>query len=226
MSTVAIIPVRATDLGGRGIMPEVGGRPLLAYTIDAAKAAPNIDRVLTTTDSPEIQDLAVTLGSEAPFLRPGSLTRSDVPIEAVLQHAIDWLEAEGDAIDVVAPLEMSHPIRPPGVVEQVVQMVQDDSFDSVFAALEIRAALWSFNDYGELRPLPGVSGDTRTTRQPVYRELAGLASAVRVSVLRSGAHLGGRVGIVPIRDVGALVDTQDDAGLELARRLLERVTAR
>lgn len=219
MNVVALIPVRAADLGPRGVMPQVGGRPLLGYTVDAAKEAERVQVVFLTTDSEEVRSLGVSLGAEAPFVRPPELCARDVPVEAVLQHALAWIEDGGLPVDVVVPLEISHPIRPDGLVDQVVDVLVKESFDTVFAVAEVRAALWSVNEYGELKQLDQ-RGPTRATRRLLYKELGGLASAIRADVIREGQRVGKKVGMVPIHDTSALVDTQDEAGLELVRRIL------
>ncbi len=175
MKAVAIIPVRVGDFDDDGVMPSFGGGLSSRTPSRPRSAAGNIDRVIVSTDSAAIRDLAISLGAEAPFLRPAALTASGVPIEDVLLHAVTWIEEMGDTVDAVVPLEMSHPIRPAGLVERVVDMLASEAFDSVFAALEIKAGLWSVDEWGDLQALVARRRDTRATRRPVYRELAGLA---------------------------------------------------
>jgi N-acylneuraminate cytidylyltransferase len=217
---VAVIPARARDLAPDGAPAMLGPRPLLAYTVEAARAASTVRRVLVSTDAPAVADLARSLGAEVPFLRPAELAAPGVPLAAVLRHAVEWLDAAGSPPDIVVLLEPSHPIRPAGLVDAVVEALGDGDLDSVFAAFEDTHAFWYLDDTGALLPVLQAEDATRGRRRPIYRELTGLVCATRASVVRGGEKIGRRVGIVPVRDFGGLADTQDPAGRRLAERLV------
>ena len=89
---MAIIPVRGKDVEVEGVPVLLGGSPLIGYTIDAALNSPVVRRTVVTTDSPAVRELAVSLGAEAPFLRPAELADSGVSLDQVLQHCLEWLE--------------------------------------------------------------------------------------------------------------------------------------
>src|SRR2546426_8771334 len=72
----------------------LAGRPLLSYMVEAAMESRLLDRVIVSTDHPEIARIAREGGAEVPFLRPAELAE-DVPSELVTQHAIRFVEAEG-----------------------------------------------------------------------------------------------------------------------------------
>ena len=79
LRVLAVVPAR----GGSDSVPylnikRLGDKPLLAHTIDAARAAPSIDRVVVSTDDPRVAEAARAAGAEVPFLRPSSLAR-DMP---------------------------------------------------------------------------------------------------------------------------------------------------
>lgn len=219
-AVLAIVPVRAQDLAKTAGMPLLGGRPLIAYTVDAARAARFIDRIVVSTDSEDVRQLALTLGVEAPFVRPADLAAPGTPIEPVLQHCLSWLErADGYRPDIVVQLQISHPFREAGLIDQVVNTLVQQGLDAVFTAVEERHTFWKVNEYGELEPVSEEHG-TRSQRAPLYKEMSGLVCASTRHVVMSGDHLGKRVGLVPLRSLHALVDTQDDEGLDLARRLV------
>jgi CMP-N-acetylneuraminic acid synthetase len=218
---VAIIPVRQKDLAPQGELLALRGKPLLAYTVEAAQAAHRIDRIIVSTDGAETAELARRLGAEAPFLRPAELAGPQVPLARVLQHALEWLEKEESyRADVVVLLEVSHPIRPAGLIDKVIETLLSSDLDSVFTAYEEHHAFWTIDDYGELRPVLEGHAVTRAERRPLFRELTGLVCASRAEVVRGGQKLGQRVGLVPVRGWIGLIDTQDEAGLMLADRLL------
>jgi CMP-N-acetylneuraminic acid synthetase len=82
MSMLALIPARA---GSKGIprknIRELHGKPLIAWTIEAANSASGIDRVVVTTEDQEIADVSRSWGAQVPFLRPAELARDETPGE-------------------------------------------------------------------------------------------------------------------------------------------------
>ena len=119
---IALVPVR-----GRPLFREsLGKKPLLVHTLDAVKESHSVQRILVTTEDQEIADLARQEGAEVPFLRPLELAEPGVPLERVFQHAITWLESnEGYKVDVAVLLEVSHPFRPPGLIDRIVNSLVD-----------------------------------------------------------------------------------------------------
>jgi CMP-N-acetylneuraminic acid synthetase len=217
---LAIIPVRAEDLAKTGGMPMLAGRPLIDHTFDAAKRSRQISRILVTTDSEAVQQLAREFGAEAPFLRPAELAASGVPIERVLQHALAWLEEhEGYRPELVVRLEISHPFREEGLIDRAIQTLREQQLDTVFTAYEERDRFWKATQTGELEAVTD-ERQTRGSRAPIYREISGVVCVTTGEVARSGRRIGERVGVVALRSLEALVDTQDPIGLTLAHRLL------
>ncbi|HAS83903.1 MAG TPA: pseudaminic acid cytidylyltransferase, partial [Verrucomicrobia bacterium] len=93
---VAIIPAR----GGSQRIPRknirlFGGRPMIAHSIDAARESGCFDRVIVSTDDPEVAGVATACGGEVPFLRPAALSDAFTGLDAVMRHAVAWLESEG-----------------------------------------------------------------------------------------------------------------------------------
>ncbi|MED1722403.1 acylneuraminate cytidylyltransferase family protein [Brevibacillus parabrevis] len=107
-SVLAIIPARG---GSKGIprknIREVGGKPLLSWTIDEAKKSDFIDRLIVSTDDEEIADVARHNGVEVPFLRPKNLAMDDTPGIAPVLHALEVLPG----YDYVVLLQPTSPLR-------------------------------------------------------------------------------------------------------------------
>src|SRR5262245_47934853 len=102
VSVLALIPAR----GGSKSIPRknvrlLGGIPLLAWSIAAARESRRVARTVVSTDDPEIRELALAWGAEAPFLRPDELARDDTPDLPVFLHALDRLARDGFRPDVV-----------------------------------------------------------------------------------------------------------------------------
>jgi len=113
LKTLALIPARGGSKGlpNKNILP-LEGHPLISYSIAAGKSTPLIDRVVVTTDSPEIARISKEYGADVPFIRPAELAGDYTTDLETFQHALDWLEKEeGYVPDLVLQLRPTSPIR-------------------------------------------------------------------------------------------------------------------
>ena len=221
LSVLAFIPILSGDAEfQRGALPLLHGRPLIRYTLEAAATAACVDRIVVSTDNADIAHTARELGAEVPFLRQGRLADRSTPVMDVLNATLDRLAEGGFAPGVVVFLEVTHPLRPDGLIDQVVTALVRENLDSVFAAREERHRFWGYTASGELERVGADETSPREAKQPLYKELDGLALATRAEVIRRGKRLGERIGVVPIRDLSSLIDLHDPDGFELAERLL------
>ncbi len=95
--TIAVIPARGGSkrIPGKNIKP-FAGRPIIGYSIAAAREAGLFDRVVVSTDDPETAEAAQHLGAEAPFLRPAELADDHTGTNAVVRHALMWFMEQGE----------------------------------------------------------------------------------------------------------------------------------
>lgn len=116
---LAVIPARGGSKGLPGKnLRHFGGLPLIAHTIRFAKLCPEITRCIVSTDSPEIATVAKKFGGDLPFLRPAELAQDETPMLPVLQHALAYVEAHGDApYDMLLLLDPTSPAREPGDIQ-------------------------------------------------------------------------------------------------------------
>ena len=109
---LALIPARG---GSKGIknknIIDLCGKPLIQYTIDAAKRSKYIDDVVVSTDSETIADVARKCGAEVPFLRPVELATDTSKSIDVVVHAVDFLKKQGREYDCVIFLQPTQPLR-------------------------------------------------------------------------------------------------------------------
>ena len=155
---LAIIPAR----GGSQSIPrknlrEVGGHPLLAWSIAAAQEADLVTRIVVSTDDLEIAELARAYGAEVPFSRPAELARNETRDLPVFQHAIEWLESnERYQPDIVVQLRPTSPLRPPGLVDEAIELLlaeeNADSVRSVTTPSQNPYKMWTLSR-GFLEPL-------------------------------------------------------------------------
>lgn len=109
---LALIPARG---GSKGIKDkniiDLAGKPLIAYTIEAAFRSQYVDQVVVTTDSQRITEVSKLYGASVPFLRPAEFAQdTSRTIDAVL-HAIKALNAKGQSFDVLVLLQPTQPLR-------------------------------------------------------------------------------------------------------------------
>ena len=107
---VCIIPAR----GGSKRIPrknikEFNGKPLIAYSIEAALKSGCFDRVVVSTDDNEIANTAMSFGAEIPFLRPAKLSNDMIATAPIIKHAIEWLEQTGEQFNSVCCLYATAP---------------------------------------------------------------------------------------------------------------------
>lgn len=136
--TVAVIPARG---GSRGIpdknIRDFAGKPLIAWTIELALAARGVSRVIVSTDSQQIADIARKYGAEVPFLRPTEIAGADTPIEPVLAHVWQWLrDNENYVADSLVLLFPTNPLRLVKHVEDSVELFYSAGVDSVLTVNE------------------------------------------------------------------------------------------
>ena len=145
---LAIIPARA---GSKGIPRKnirlFSGWPLLAWSIAAARQSKSISRVIVSTDDEEIASVARQFDAEVPFLRPAEFAKDDSIDLPAFQHALEWLDKhEKYQPEVVVQLRPTSPLRPPGLVDAGVQVLQGhpdaDSVRGVVTAGQNPYKMW------------------------------------------------------------------------------------
>jgi N-acylneuraminate cytidylyltransferase len=123
--SLALIPARA---GSKGVIGKnvklLGGHPLMAWSIAAAKLSPGISRVIVSTDSPDYAALASHYGAETPFLRPAEFSADGSLDIDFLLHALGWLKEHEDYFpDFLVHLRPTNPVRDPRVIGQAIGLL-------------------------------------------------------------------------------------------------------
>jgi len=135
---IGIIPARegSKRLKNKNILPLLG-KPLMAYTIEAALRAEKLDRVLVSTDGEEIARVARRWGAEV-VKRPAELATDTSPIDESLRHVVDHLlETEGYQTDIVVIMQANLPFRAAGVIDKVVARLLETAVETVATAFEV-----------------------------------------------------------------------------------------
>ena len=123
MKILALIPARGGSKGVPGKNIKIlEGKPLIAYTVEQVNASKLVDRLILSTDDEEIASVAKEIGLEVPFMRPDELANDTAGSLAVVQHALDFMEAQGEVYDAVCLLQVTSPYRPEGCIDEAIKL--------------------------------------------------------------------------------------------------------
>lgn len=198
LQVLALIPARG---GSKGIkdknLAKLGGKPLIAHSIAAARRAKAVTRVVVTTDSPRIAAAARRLGAEAPFLRPPELSNDAAPMIGAVQHALAWLEGrDGWIPDVVVLLQPTSPLRGKGRIDEAIRLLERKKADAVVGVCEPAVHPWKCVrfDGGKMRYAVGrPKGPVNRQEFPEAYAVNGALYVSRVKNVERGSLYGKKV---------------------------------
>lgn len=132
---VAVIPAR----GGSKRIPrknikEFCGKPMIAYSIEAAVKSECFDRIIVSTDDTEIAEVAKIYGAEVPFLRPEKLSNDHAGTISVIQHAVNWLIDQDEDPELICCLYATAPFVTADAIKQGLQQLKDTNATYAFSA--------------------------------------------------------------------------------------------
>lgn len=222
MKTLALIPARGGSKGFPGKnLARLGGRPMLAYTIEAARRAKGVTRVLVSTDSPEIAAAARRLGAEAPFLRPKAIAGDRSPVMQAVLHALDWLEErEGWKPERLLLLQPTSPLRGRPRVEQALRLLS--RADTVVGVSKPPVHPWRCVRFEKGRMSFAVPRPKRRLERqdfPEFFAINGSLYLTRTETVRKGGLYGRRV-LPLVMEPWESVDVDEPSDLALAEHYL------
>lgn len=218
MATVALIPARG---GSKGIkrknLVDVGGRPLLVWSIAQAKACPGIDAVYVSTDDAEIAAVARAAGAEI-IDRPASLAGDTASTESAIVHALQVWRTSGVAVDRVVLLQATSPFRAPGQLAEALAQFDATGCDSMLSVVRFVGFVWRTAKDGTATPMT-YDPVRRPRRQEIHDTVLETGSFyvfTRAVFERTGSRLGGRISAFEVPHADA-IDIDEPADLERAR---------
>ena len=220
----AIVLARGGSKGipRKNIVP-VYGKPLIAWTIEAALASGFIRDVVVSTDSEEIGDTARSFGARVPVLRPDDLATDVSPAEGALRHALAEI-CRPETPDAVLFPQVTSPVRRRDTLADAFRHFVEGDYDSLFSARLIRNYIW--RNLPEPQPL--YDPHNRLMRQQIppedryYRETGNFYLFRTQSFLETGCRLTGRIGFFETTDEEVVeIDEPDD--IAVAELMLERL---
>ena len=226
MRLLAIIPARG---GSKGVPRKniriVAGRPLIAYSIDAARQSRMLDRVIVSTEDPEIAEISRKLGAEV-RLRPVALAQDDTPTRDVLHHLAAELESESYVPDAVVTLQPTSPLRTARHIDESAMLfAADPSADSLVSVVEVPHI---FRPQSLMRPTwegylaPYLDEQVVTRRQDKAPVFARNGAAIYITRRNRLAEyvFGGRL-IAYVMDAKSSLDIDTTDDLAIAETLLK-----
>jgi N-acylneuraminate cytidylyltransferase len=190
METLAIIPARGGSKGipRKNVLP-LGGKPLIAHNIEAALGARHVNRLVVSTDDPEIASISADYGAEVVW-RPSELSTDSASSESALLHTLEYLKKHEDyQPDMLVFLQCTSPLTSPEDIDASVDAMLRTNADTALAVVPFHYFIWKSSPEGyalgvnhnpSIRPL-------RQERDPQYLE-AGAVYAMRVPGFLAARH--------------------------------------
>ena len=179
-TVLAIIPARGGSKGlpRKNILP-LCGKPLIAWTIHAAKKSRYIDRCIVSTDDLEIAGLAEAFDGDVPFIRPSVYAADDSASSDVILHAIDVLPEKYDLIVLLQP---TSPLRSEVDIDGAIEYYFETRAESIVSVTEQNHPIeWSFSSNDMKIPLKNIIELNSGKRRQDYNKMYKLNGAIYMS---------------------------------------------
>lgn len=139
----------------KNVLP-IAGKPMIGWTIEAALASRHIDRLVLTSDDPEIIDVATGFGCEAPFVRPAHLAGDEAVAEDVLLHCLDAVDAEALGFTHIVLLQPTSPLRDTRDIDAAIALCLDTGAAACVSVTPVgKSITWlvELDERGRMHPL-------------------------------------------------------------------------
>jgi CMP-N,N'-diacetyllegionaminic acid synthase len=213
MSLLCLIPARG---GSKGIfrknIKSLSGKPLIAWTIDAAKQSKYIDEVVVSTDDIEIAEIAKQYGAKVPFLRPNQLATDEALIIDVITHTLKQLPR----FDWLLLLQPTSPLRTTSDIEGIIKFCKDNKSPSAASICEVsKHPYWMYQKDERFRLQPFIIGHPEITRRQELPKAYSLNGALYLAkidwLLKQKSFIGKEtLGFVMSLEKSADLDTIED----------------
>ena len=229
MKVLGVMPARG---GSKGVPKKnvklLGGKPLIAYSIEAARAAKRLTRVIVSTDDEEIAEVSRRWGADAPFLRPAELATDAAKAVPVIQHALEEMERRDDLVyDAVLMLQPTTPFRTGADIDRAIEILEKTGADSVISVVDVEGhhpARMKYLEDGRLIDpdfCEAYENQPRQELRPMYLR-NGMIYLTRREVMRSGSFKGSDCRALIVETHRSVnIDTPLD--FELAEFLYKRI---
>lgn len=222
---LAIIPARS---GSKGLknknIKELNGKPMLAYSIEAALKSSIFDDIIVSTDSKNYADIAINHGASVPFLRPKYLSTDEATTNDVIVYNLLELEKAGKAYDYFMVLQPTSPLRQAEDIVGAINLLFEKNANSVISVCEAEHSPLYMNKLDETLSLEQfLTKDTKTRRQelPTYYRLNGAIYLCKVNYFLKYKDLYKEKSYAYIMNRRNSVDVDDKFDFEMVENLIK-----
>lgn len=218
MKILAIIPARG---GSKGVLGKnsklLGGKPLIAYSIEQAIASNSFEKIIVSTDDETIAKIALDFGAEVPFKRPYELANDTASSIAVVQHAVDFFASKNEFFDAICLLQPTSPFREKGFIANAISRFFASDSDALVSVLPVPHEYnphWVFepDTKGMLQIATGEKEIVKRRQElpkAFFRD--GAIYLTKIEFVKKGTFYGGKLGYIESNpDLYANIDTMQD----------------
>lgn len=231
LKVLGLIPARG---GSKGVLnknlQKVGGRSLVGRAVAAGRAASCLDRIILSSDDPEIISAAIAVGCEVPFIRPAHLSTDEARAIDVVRHALETLP---ESYDLIVLLQPTSPLRAAEDIDGAVRLCVESGAPACVSVVEPdKPPHWTYamESGGRLRAmLPAAGPGTRRQDLPAVYAINGAVYVARVDwIMEHESFMGpGTIGYVMPKERSVDVDDELDLVIaEAIERWRREVTAK
>ena len=229
---LAIIPARGNSKSIKNKnIKLLFGKPLIYYSINIAKKSKLINRVIVSSDSKKIINIAKKFGAEAPFIRPKELSKDNSKDYGLFLHCLNWLKKNENYIpDLIIHLRPTYPIRSARVVDKAIKFAlrsrKYDSIRSVCEPVQNPYKMWRINKNNFLIPMLGnfkkeLYNSPRQILQKTYWQNAYL-DIIKYNTIKEKKSMTGKKIIPFILPPNDLFDIDDKFSLNMVEKIFKK----
>lgn len=217
---LAVVPARGGSKGvlGKNIRP-LAGKPLIIYTLEAARDSGIPDRTIVTTDSAEIRDVVMGGGFDCPFLRPPKLAQDDTPLILAVKHALETVESNGEKYSAVCLLQPTSPFRTAEHIRTACREFEKRDCDTLVSVVRVphrfvpKTLMIQKGDYLDHYMRDSVS-DSRHADEILWARNGPAILISDARLIRLGSFYGGKVIGFPMDFISSIdIDEEEDWSL-------------
>lgn len=215
------IPARS---GSKGLkdknIKDLNGKPLIAYSIEAAKGSGIFDEIIVSTDSQKYADIATKYEASVPFLRPVGLASDTAGSIEVIEDVLTRLKEAGKTYDYFMLLQPTSPLRKAGDIKSAVKLCFEKKADSIVSVCESDHSPLLMNTLDNTLNMENfISSENHKRRQDfaTYYRLNGAIYLAMTDYFLENRTFYGKNSFAFIMDKKASIDIEDEVDFELAR---------
>ena len=225
--TLAIIPARG---GSKGLPKKniklMNGKPMIAYSIEAARDSGIFSEIMVSTDSDEIAAIARQNGASVPYMRPGELSGDMATTAAVIRHCIEFYQNNGSDYDNICLLQPTSPLRTKVHIIEAYELFSEKNANSLVSVCECEhSPLWANTIGDDLRLDHFIREEIKNLRRqdlPQYYRLNGAIYFSKTDIFMNQSSFLGYNTIAYKMDLRSSIDIDMEEDFLFAELLMKR----